>query len=169
MNKLSGFLAAALVIAASTLVPAGLRATASAATPRCHAADVRVFYRATDAGAGHRYGRIVMVNTSGHACSSGGFGGLSYVGWGNGTQIGAAATRVGGWRAFVLRPGQRAFSPVDEVVAGNYDVDLCRPAHVDGFRVYIPNATRAKFVTHPTTGCQNAQVHLLAHKSFRKP
>jgi len=168
MNKLSAFVAAA-VVAGSALVPVGLAAPASASVPACRSADVRVFYRATDSGAGHRYGRIVMVNVSTHSCASGGFGGLSYVGWGNGTQIGAAATREGGWSPFVLRPGQRAFSPVDEVVAGNYDVDVCRPAHVDGFRVYIPNTTRSKFVQHPTTGCQNAAVHLIAHRSFRKP
>jgi hypothetical protein len=168
MNKLFALLVAA-VASGTALVPVALAAPAAAAVPPCHSADVRVLYRATDSGAGHRFGRIVMVNITNHACSSGGFGGLSYVGWGNGTQVGAAATRDGGWSPFILRPGQRAFSPVDEVVAGNYDVDTCRPAHVDGFRVYIPNTTRSKFVQHPTTGCQNAAVHLIAHKSYRKP
>jgi hypothetical protein len=108
-----------------------------------------------------------MKNVSSHACHSGGFGGLSYVGGGDGTQIGAAADRVGTWRGFTLQPGQRAFSPTDEVVAANYPTATCRPAHVDGFRVYLPNTTRAKFIAHATTGCRNAAVHLLSHKAFR--
>jgi hypothetical protein len=167
MNKFPALVLAAVAAYGGVLVPVGLSAADAAAVPACHNADVRVLYRATDAGAGHRYGRIVMVNDSDHACSSGGFGGISYVR--NGTQIGAAAERVGGWSPFVLQPGQRAFSPLDEVVAQNYPRATCRPLAVDGFRVYIPNTTRSQFVKHATVGCQNATVHLMSHKSYRKP
>lgn len=158
---------AVLAAAGAAVVPVLSSSAGATTVPACHNADVAVRYRATDSGAGHRYGRIVMINVSTHACHSGGFGGLSYVGDGNGTQIGAAADRVGTWSGFTLRPGQRAFSPVDEVVAGNYPTATCRPAHVDGFRVYIPNATRSKYVPHPTTGCRNTAVHLLSHRAFR--
>ncbi|WP_165872865.1 DUF4232 domain-containing protein [Nocardioides jejuensis] len=166
MTRISALVIAALAATGVAVVPAAT--TAAASVPACHAADVAVHYRATDSGAGHRYGRIVMKNTSTHACTSGGFGGLSYVGDGDGTQIGAAADREGTWQAFTLQPGQRAYSPVDEVVAQNYPKATCRPAAVDGFRVYIPNATRSKFVAHATTGCRNAAVHLISHKAFRR-
>ncbi|MDO7867723.1 DUF4232 domain-containing protein [Nocardioides jiangxiensis] len=167
MTRIPALVIAVLAATGVAAVPAATPAAAST-LPACHAADVAVHYRATDSGAGHRYGRIVMRNISSHACRSGGFGGLSYVGGGDGTQIGAAADRVGSWQAFTLQPGQRAYSPVDEVVAQNYPKATCRPASVDGFRVYIPNATRSKFVVHATTGCRNTAVHLLSHKAFRR-
>ena len=132
MTRISALVIAALAATGVAVVPAATTAVA-ASLPACHAADVALHYRATDSGAGHRYGRIVMKNTSTHACTSGGFGGLSYVGDGDGTQIGAAADREGTWHAFTLQPGQRAYSPVDEVVAQNYPKATCRPAAVDGF------------------------------------
>ena len=90
------------------------------------------------------------------------------VGDGNGTQIGAPADRQGSGGSFVLRPGQRAVSRVDETVAENYDAATCRPHAVDGFRIYVPNATRSQFVAHPTTGCLDPAVHLISHTAYRK-
>jgi hypothetical protein len=95
---------------------------------------------------------------------------LSYVGRGNGTQIGAAADRTPSKvRSIVLQPGQRVVSAVSATVAGVYSHHQCRPAHVDGFRVYVPNETRSQFVKHPTTGCRNQSVHLISHKAYRRP
>ena len=127
-----------------------------------------VSYRASDNGAGHRFGWVVITNRSSHRCSTGGFGGVSYVGHGDGTQIGAPADRVGGWSSYVLMPGQRLRSPLDEVRAQNFPASRCRPTHVDGLRVYVPNATRSQYVVHPTTGCANAAVHLMSHRSYRR-
>src|SRR5690242_3134808 len=109
MTRIASLVIAALAATGAAVVPAAAP-MAVAATPACHSADVAVSYHATDSGAGHRYGRIVMKNVSGHGCTSGGFGGLSYVGDGDGTQIGAAADRVGSWHAFTLQAGQRAYS-----------------------------------------------------------
>ena len=72
-------------------------------------------------------------------------------------------------RTFLLRPGQRLRSPLDEVNAFNFPAKRCRRAHVDGFRVYVPNATASQYVVHPRTGCRNAKVHLLFQKPYQRP
>jgi hypothetical protein len=162
--------AAGLVLAAGgLLVPAPL--AAAAATPACTDADLTASYRHSDAGMGHSYGWIVLRNTSDHPCRTGGFGGVSYVGNGDGTQIGHPAVRRdrSAVRSFVIESGERLRSPLDEVTAQNYPHRTCRPKHVDGFRVYVPNATRSQYVVHPTVGCRNGHVHLLFQKPYRRP
>ena len=161
--------AAAVSVAALALLAAPL-APAQAATPQCTNANLRATFHHTDSGAGHRFGRLVLTNVANHACHTGGYGGLSYVGHGNGTRIGAAADRAAGTvRTIVLKPGQRVISEVSETVAGNFSTTTCHPTAVDGFRVYVPNATRSQFIAHKTTGCANAAVHLISHKPYRRP
>jgi Protein of unknown function (DUF4232) len=138
-----------------------------AAAPECRSADLRADYRARDAAAGHRYGVIRLRNTSDRACVVQGYGGLSYVGGGDGTAIGAPADREpGATPRVVLAPGERALSRVSETVAQNYPRRTCRPADVDAFLVYPPDATRPFFVMHRTTGCLDESVHLLSHRPF---
>ena len=138
-----------------------------AATPECRSADLRADYRARDAAAGHRYGVVRLRNTSDRTCVVQGYGGLSYVGGGDGTQVGAAADREDATaRRVVLAPGDRALSRVTETVAEDYPRGRCRPTPVDGFRVYAPDTTRSFFVAHATTGCANEAVHLLSHRPF---
>jgi hypothetical protein len=157
------------VLAAAVVSPLGAEASAGQVRS-CASSDLTASYRATDAGAGHRYGKLVLTNTADSRCRTGGYGGLSYVGDGDGTQIGAAATRASGTvKSYVVRPGQRLVSDVDAAVAGNYSVKRCRPAHVDGFRVYVPNATQAQYVVHATRGCRNPKVHLLSHGPLHRP
>jgi hypothetical protein len=162
-------LAGAALAAGTSLV--ALAPPAGAATsPWCGNADLHAAYHATDSGAGHRFGQIVLTNTSHHTCRTGGFGGLSYVGFGNGTRIGAPADRVASPHPVVaLRPGQRVVSAVSETVASNVDPDTCKGARVDGFRVYVPDARKSQFVAHRTFGCQNGAVHLLSHHAFVRP
>jgi hypothetical protein len=145
-------------------------APAIAATPACTNGDLTASYHRHDAGMGHTYGWIALRNTSGHACHTGGYGGISYVGDGNGTQIGAPAVRLPGSAAtYVLQPGQRLRSSIDQVTDLNYPRKKCHPQHVDGFRVYVPNATLSQFVKHPTTGCRNHDVKLIHQKAYRRP
>ena len=68
----------------------------------------------------------------------------------------------------LLEPDQ-VRSLLQETRAANYPASRCRPSHVDGFRVYVPNSTRAQYVAHPTTGCGNRNVHLLTHGAYRRP
>lgn len=139
---------------------------APAETPKCTNADLKAGYRATDAGAGSRFGEITLTNVSDHACALGGFGGLSYVGGDDGTQIGAPAEREGKWRTVIMKPGQVAVSDVAESTAENYPASACRPTKVDGFRVYVPDSYDSQFVRHETTGCANKNVSLLSHRAF---
>jgi hypothetical protein len=170
-RSLTHGLAAGLLAVLASAVLSPLGAEASVAQVRaCTNADLTASYRATDAGAGHRYGKLILANTSSSRCRAGGYGGLSYVGDGDGTQIGAAASRdPGAVKSYVVRPGQRLVSMVDAAVASNYSVKRCRPAHVDGFRVYVPNATKSQYVVHATRGCRNAKIHLLSHGPLYRP
>ena len=161
--------AAGLALAAGGLVSA-LPAQA-ATSSSCTNSDLTASYRHSDNGAGHSYGWIVLRNTSGHTCHTGGYGGVSYVGDGNGTQIGAPAVRIdaAAVRAFELAPGQRLRSALDEVNALNYPKSRCRPTHVDGFRVYVPNATASQYVVHPHVGCRNPRIQLMHQKPLLRP
>ncbi|WP_177191510.1 DUF4232 domain-containing protein [Nocardioides luteus] len=146
--------------------PSSDAAPADPVTPKCANADLKAGYRATDAGAGSRFGEITLTNVSDHACALGGFGGLSYVGGDNGTQIGAPASREGSWRKVIMKPGQVAVSEVSESTAENYPAATCKPAEVDGFRVYPPDSYDSQFVRHETTGCASKKVSLLSHHAF---
>ena len=135
----------------------------------CSSSELRADYRARDAAAGHRHGVVRLRNAGDSTCLVQGYGGLSYVGGGDGTQVGAPADREPGTaRPVLLAPGERALSRVSETVAAAYPRRACRPVAVDGFRVYAPDATRAFFVPHPTTGCLDDSVHLLSHGPFHR-
>ena len=157
----------ALLVAGLLGIPAATKA-APAAAPECTNAELVATYHETGAGMSHRYGRIVLANESDHACRIRGYGGLSYVGHGDGTQIGAPAERTPDRTpAVVVGPGERVRSAVTETEASPYPRRRCRPAHVDGFRVYLPDETRSQYVPHPTTGCRNHRIHLLSHRAYR--
>ena len=170
MRAVLGGVAAGLAMAGALMAAPANGGTADRAVGQCTNAELKASYHGTDAGLSHRHGRMELRNVSGHACRTGGYGGLSYVGGGNGTQIGVPADRKPSEvRSIVVRPGQKVVSVVSETDAGVYSRRECRPAHVDGFRVYVPNETRAQYVRHPTTGCRNDDVHLLTHKAYRRP
>lgn len=142
-------------------------ASSTTAVPECRSVDLSADYRARDAAAGHRHGVIRLRNTSSRACVVQGYGGLSYVGGGDGTEVGAPADREPATTPrVVLAPGERALSRVTETVAQNYPRSTCRPADVDAFLVYPPDATRPFFVMHRTTGCLDESVHLISHRPF---
>jgi hypothetical protein len=166
LTRVLGSAGGLAVVAGGLLAPA----PATAAVPACGDADLTAAFHHSDAGMGHAYGWLVLRNTSGHACQTGGYGGVSYVGDGNGTQIGAAAVRVAGRvSTYLLEPGQRLRSSIDEVTALNYPRHLCHPQHVNGFRVYVPNSTLSQYVVHPTTGCRNDHVKLIHQKPYHRP
>jgi Protein of unknown function (DUF4232) len=176
MSKMFAAAAAVAVALSGTVTMAASAAPAAPAAPaagrvtpvECSNAELVASFHHTDDATSHRFGRLVLTNTSGHTCRLRGYGGLSYVGDGNGTQIGAAADRTPSRVRWVtLAPGQRAVSPVSATVAAAYPRHRCHPAHVDGFRVYVPDETASQYVPHPTTGCRNPAVHLLSHRAYR--
>ena len=148
--------------------PSGSAAPGTRATPECTNAQVTASYQGGDAAMSHVYGRIVLRNTSATTCWIRGYGGLSYVGGGDGQQVGAAADRTPSTKPrVVLAPGDKVRSAVVETSTGPYPKSQCRPRPVDGFRVYLPDETRSQFIEHETTGCANPSIHLLAHKAYR--
>jgi hypothetical protein len=150
------------------MAPSGSAATAGAAIRECGASSLTARYKGADAAMSHVYGKIVLRNVSRESCWVKGYGGLSYVGGGNGTQIGAAADRTPSQTPqVILAPGDSARSAIVETSFGPYPAKQCRPTKVDGFRVYVPDETRSIFIEHPTTGCANPAVHLLSHKAYR--
>ena len=162
---------AVLGVVGAGLVVGVTAAQASGSVPRCGNADLKASFVRKDAGAGHVYGKLRLRNVADHPCTTGGFGGLSYVGHGDGTQIGAAADRDHAIPAktIKLRPGQRVISWVDMVSASPFPKKRCQPTAVDGFRVYVPNATKSQFVAYKTVGCANPAIHLLSHRAYRRP
>ncbi len=155
------------------MAPDGTAAVAQGEAPRsataeCTKANLSAKYKGGDAATSHYFGRIVLTNTSDEICFVKGYGGLSYVGGGNGTQVGAPADRTPGpTPRTVLEPGDKVRSAIVETSTGPFSNKQCRPAKVDGFRVYVPDETRAIFIAHPTTGCSNPKIHLLTHKAYR--
>jgi hypothetical protein len=119
----------------------------------------------TGGGAGHMYPFLVLTNKGTTACTVRGYPGVSFVGNGSGTQLGAAATREAAGitiTTLTLAPGQSAHSQLSITVAGNYDPATCKPKAADGLRVYPPAETHSLFVASTTyTACQNASVVLL--------
>jgi hypothetical protein len=150
------------------LAPNGTAAVGQRVVPECIKANLSAKYKGGDAATSHLFGRIVLKNTSEETCFVKGYGGLSYVGKGNGTQIGAPADRTPSpTPKTVLEPGDKVRSAIVETSFAPYPRKECRPTKVDGFRVYVPDETRSFFIEHPTTGCANPKVHLLEHKAYR--
>jgi len=163
--------AAAVVGGVMVLAPTGTAATAQAGVPpstaECTKPDLSAKYKGGDAGMSHVFGRIILHNISDTACYVQGYGGLSYVGDGNGTHIGAPADRTpSNTPKTVLQPGDKVRSAVSETSTAPYPKNVCRPTKVDGFRVYVPDETHSFFIAHKTTGCTNPKVHLLSHKAY---
>jgi hypothetical protein len=149
------------------LAPSGSAATGASVVPECRTADLSAKYKGGDAGMSHVFGRIILRNVSDGSCYVKGYGGLSYVGHGNGTQVGAPADRTpSNTPKTVLAPGEKVRSAISETSYSPYPKKTCQPTKVDGFRVYPPDETHSLFIAHPTTGCANPNVHLLQHKAF---
>ena len=158
---------AVLMLAPTGSAAPPARAVVTGQVPECTKPDLSAKYKGGDAAMSHVFGRIILHNISDHDCFVQGYGGLSYVGGGNGTQIGAPAGRTpSNTPRTVLAPGDKVRSAISETSYAPYPRHECRPTKVDGFRVYPPDETRSLFVAHPTTGCANPNVHLLQHKAY---
>ena len=171
MNRFITALSGLLLTGAALTIPAG--AADAAGAPACSNADLHVTVHPHGAAAGSAYVSLRYRNVSDHACRTGGFGGVSFVGHGNGTQIGDPAARRPGTtlRSFVLHRGQSASSLVQIANADNYAKRACHPTKVDGFRVYVPNSHVSQFVPYRTVGCARSLGRLgpqLSHQALRK-
>lgn len=121
------------------------------------------------AGAGGAAGAVgvtlVLTNTGTQPCTLQGWPGVSFVGNGNGTQLGNAAQfdRSTPHPTITLTPGAHAQAPLLITNAGNYSSSDCSPQTADGFRVYPPGSTTALFVkVAGLTACASTGVNLLS-------
>lgn len=121
--------------------------------------------------AGHYALAIVLTNQADAPCVLQGWPGVSFVGDGDGSQIGAAATldRTSPHGTVTLEPGSAAQAVVQVANADNYGTE-CGQTQADGFRVYPPGEKRSLFVQGDQitlTACSDADQELLDVQAFR--
>jgi len=112
---------------------------------------------------------LVLTNNGSTECSLQGWPGVSFVGDGNGTQLGQPATfdRSKPHPTVVLKPGGTAQAPLKIAQAHNYDDADCKPKAADGFRVYPPGSTESLFVKDAgVTACTSDSISLLTVGAF---
>ncbi|WP_409489343.1 DUF4232 domain-containing protein [Amycolatopsis sp. cmx-11-12] len=120
----------------------------------CKAGDVKLSVANGDAAAGTVYRKLVITNSSGHACTIQGFPGVSYVTGADGHQVGEAAFRDGVKGGPVkLNNGESASADMGFVNVRNYDEAACKPTETRGLRVYLPQETASNFVAVQGLGC----------------
>lgn len=132
----------------------------------CTSAHLRASIAANAGGgaAGSTYVSLVLTNTGTASCTLQGWPGVSFVGDGNGTQIGQAAAfdRTSPHPTVTLAPAGTATSTLRIVQAGNYSSADCTPTKADGFRVYPPGQKASIFATKSgLTACAAKSVSLL--------
>ena len=134
-------------------------------TAACTTGDLKLGIAEASGGAaaGSNYLLITFRNTSSAPCTLYGWPGVSLVGDGNGTQLGAAAVRVdsGAQKTVTLQPGKQTTALLQVAQAGNYSSSACDPATADGFRIYVPNQKAAVFVKKSTPACRKSGAALL--------
>jgi len=101
---------------------------------------------------------LVLTNNGSTECALQGWPGVSFVGDGNGTQLGKAADfdRTTAHPTVTLAPGGTAQAPLKITQALNYPTADCTPQQADGFRVYPPGSKESLFVKDAdVTACTN--------------
>jgi hypothetical protein len=139
--------------------------TSGSVSGLCTVAQLKGGVAAGSGGAaGSTYIHLTFTNTSAKSCRLQGWPGVSFVGDGNGTQIGAAATfdRTAPHPTLTLAPHAVAVAPLKITRATNYDNATCSPLAADGFRVYPPGSKASLYIKAPGyTACKATSVDLL--------
>ncbi|MGI9158080.1 MAG: DUF4232 domain-containing protein [Marmoricola sp.] len=135
---------------------------------RCRTSDLEVTDTGAEGAMGTSYSRITLTNTSAAPCVVQGYGGVSYVAGGNGTQVGARATRdrFVPAKRMLLQPDEGVEARLGEGTAMDYPKATCRPTKVEGLRIYPPDETHSVFVPHPATACANPKVGTLQLQAY---
>jgi hypothetical protein len=151
------FCVAALIAAGVVSTGAWARGAASAATPKCSAANTQVWLGLGLGGgtAGSVYYPLEFSNVGRHACTLNGYPGVSAY-RGAGTQVGPAASRNGQHHGTItLAPGATAHAILRVVDWGA----LCSTEVVaDGLKVYPPGQTRSDPIPFSFGACANRGV-----------
>jgi hypothetical protein len=159
--------------APASVTPSASPTPTQTATPTpqqttCTTANLKASLGEADGAMGSTYTPVIITNTGTTPCTTGGFGGVSYVGGEAGVQIGAAAVRdkTTPVTKIVLAPGKSAVAQLQEGTAENYPAATCQPAKAQGLKIIPPNQTEPLFVKHRTTACQNTTVQLLHLQAY---
>lgn len=120
--------------------------------------DLDIGVRAADGGgaAGSNYVLLTFRNSGGQTCTLSGYPGVSFVGHGDGTQLGIPAVRSNATTPKTVRlgAGKSTTALLQIVNAGVYDAKQCAPTTADGFRVYPSGSKDAAYVAFATQACQ---------------
>ena len=119
------------------------------ASDRCTVSELSVDIADGGGGAAGSVGiAFIFTNTGSRSCTLQGWPGVSFVGDGDGTQIGASATldRSSAHPALTLAPQDEVQAILTIAQAANYDDADCRPVTADGFRIYPPGSVESIFV-----------------------
>lgn len=148
----------------------GSGATGSSAGDRCAVSSLAGRIEAGSGGAaGSVIVHLVLENTGSTTCTVQGWPGVSFVGGGNGKQIGAPAVaeKSSPHPTVTLAPGKTAVAPLKIVRAENYSAGDCSPKTPDGFRVYPPGSKQSLFVKDTDfQACASADASLLSVQAF---
>jgi hypothetical protein len=119
-------------------------------------------------GMNQQHVAIIVTNTGSASCTLQGWPGVSLVGKGNGTQLGAAAQfdRSTPHPTVTIAAGGKTQAPLDYVDAAVYDPGECQPTNADGLRVYPPGSRAALFVPDPLQACASTTHDLLTVGAF---
>jgi hypothetical protein len=138
---------------------------------RCTSGHLAASLSPGDGGAaGSRLPYIVFTNTGTASCTLQGWPGVSFVGNGDGTQLGAAAEldRSSARATVTLAPGASAHAPLRIVVAENYPAQTCQPTVANGLRIYPPGETHSLFIaTAEYTACLDSSVQLMSVQAIQ--
>jgi hypothetical protein len=153
---------------ASTAGPTPRPTGSSTSTPIDGQCDTDALTGSIQPGEGGAAGSVevtlVLTNGGSTECSLQGWPGVSFVGDGNGTQLGAPADldRSTPHPTVALQPGGTAQAPLKITQARNYPEADCGPKKADGFRVYPPGSTASLFVEYTAaTACTSTSISLL--------
>jgi hypothetical protein len=148
-------------------------ADGAASPPRCLTPDLAGSLDAVEGGAsaGHYELEIELENEGAEPCVLQGWPGVSFVGGGDGAQIGAAATldRSSPHGSVTLAPGASAHANLSVANAQNFD-EGCEQTTADGLRVYPPGEKRSLFVQDDDLtllACANPDDELLEVQAFQ--
>lgn len=113
----------------------------------CTAADIELSLGEGDGAMGSVYYPLTFTNTGADDCTLEGFPGVSYVAYGDGTQLGDSAAWEGPEAgAVTVAPGDSASVTLREVNVHFFDESDCDPTDADGLRVYVPGETNSLYI-----------------------
>lgn len=133
--------------------------TTAPAVATCTVDHLTVKLGTPDGSAGATHVPLIFVNTGSTSCTLEGFPGVSFVGGGNGTQIGspAAEDKTSPITVYTLATGDSVQTPL--TIADGSAFPDCAPVTPDGFRVYPPHSTASVFVASTDyPACSNTAV-----------